>query len=1267
MLAKKMLLSILCLVATASHAQTCPVDNLPGVSTDLTCQDNPLYTGARSFTTSGDGGYDYPNCVATLYPGADISAEFMPPADTRAIVQIAGASNKEDWDLFALQDDTCGSGATCIDASTTSGTNSTETVSFVADGGLYYINADDLEDRNPPNKTLQFTVWCNEICDITDVTSEITCSTDLPDSTNGNNAQFDYYDCPTAQPFIRAEGPGPEAIYLFEPQADGDVTFRLTNLSNDHDLYVLEDFCDSAACIAGANAYSTDTDEVTFTASVGRTYYIVVEAFEGGGDFELGFVDDTGGCNEDCNDSVDNDGDGLVDCADVDDCATDPVCACDVDGDGVDAAGGSCGGADCDDSDPLNYPGNTEVCDGQDNDCGGDIDEGVATTWYLDADGDGHGVVGSTMDACSPPVGYSSVPGDCNDADDTIFPGATEVCNGIDDDCDGVDDDGVTNQDWFLDDDDDGFGAGAATNDCTRPTPDHVLLDGDCDDTDDAINPGETEVCDGIDNDCTGGPDDGLTFADYFVDTDGDGYGTGSAQNRCEPPAWQNASQAGDCVDSDASIHPGATEVCDGVDQDCDGTADDGLGFSDWWADGDSDGFGAGSSTTDCASPGSGYVNNGADCDDTRAAINPTAAELCDGIDNDCDGTPDDDLPQIDWFRDADSDGYGTGTAATDCAPPPGSWVDQSGDCNDGAAAIHPGATEICDAVDNDCDGVVDNGLATSTWYRDLDSDGFGGTVSTADCAQPVGYISTSGDCDDTNNGIHPDAQEICDGVDNDCDSLVDTDDPTLDSSALGTWYQDTDTDGFGDASVSTESCTPVAGHVLNSTDCNDADVSVNPAADEVCDGLDNDCDGLVDDADPSVDASTGSTWYVDQDGDGYGNAGATTTACDRPFAHTADATDCDDGSDQRNPGGTETCNGFDDDCDFVVDEGTDCFDDDGDGVSENAGDCDDAHAGIAPGAIEVCDGIDQDCDGDIDETTECFDDDGDGFSENDGDCNDGDRLAAPDLAEVDGNGVDDDCDGSVDGGAYDPDSDGYTEGGGDCGPTNPNVFPGAPELADGIDNDCDGDIDEGTALADDDGDGSCEGLDVDGDGSPDCSDGSDPGDCNDTDPDIQPGATELENGVDDDCDGIVDNGTDRADDDGDGFSEEQGDCDDGNDEVFPAANEEANGIDDDCDGLVDEGFSDVDGDGYASPEDCNDNNGWVNPGAAEMCGDGLDNDCDGTAEEDCTGIADEVIIDTAQSGAGCGCESSTSSPSWMLLLGGLLAFRRRPSREVAP
>lgn len=226
----------------------------------------------------------------------------------------------------------------------------------------------------------------------------------------------------------------------------------------------------------------------------------------------------------------------------------------------------------------------------------------------------------------------------------------------------------------------------------------------------------------------------------------------------------------GDCDDGHADTYPGALEQCDGRDNDCDRTIDEGVQLT-FYADEDRDGYGGSLSTQACTAP-TGYVSPGGDCDDSDISIHPGAEETCDRVDEDCDGLIDDGLPTGLWYVDSDQDGYGGATQTAACGALPG-YSPVTGDCNDAASAIHPGAPELCDGLDNDCDTGVDEALAV-TWFRDQDGDGFGSNLTQQRCAAPTGFVARAGDCDDARTGVHPGQAEVCDGLDNDCDNRVD-------------------------------------------------------------------------------------------------------------------------------------------------------------------------------------------------------------------------------------------------------------------------------------------------------------------------------------------------------------------------------------------------------------------------------------------------------------------------------------------------------------
>lgn len=389
------------------------------------------------------------------------------------------------------------------------------------------------------------------------------------------------------------------------------------------------------------------------------------------------------------------------------------------------------------------------------------------------------------------PIGYigitaqAQVGADCDDAEASI--GATGT--------------------YYADTDADGYGDPSVSVDsCAIPTG-YVVDDTDCDDSERLSFPGNPEVCDDIDNNCDTSVDEGLAFLDYYIDSDADGYGAGSAMSECADPGTGYSTVNGDCNDvASPDVHPGATETCDGEDDNCDGAIDEGVLLT-FHPDADSDTFGDEDLSTMACSAPVGYVSDGTDCNDdvtTGPDINPGADEICDTIDNDCDTLIDDlDADVTDqevWYVDVDHDAYGIATGSIlACEMPTSGYAAVNTDCDDTNANTHPGAVELCDSMDNDCNGLVDDGTATRTWYPDFDSDTYGNPsgVTMLSCTQPSGYVADLTDCDDNVSTTNPGATEILfNGEDDDC--LVTT-------------------PATGDTTTATLCVTPVAGLMTTS------------------------------------------------------------------------------------------------------------------------------------------------------------------------------------------------------------------------------------------------------------------------------------------------------------------------------------------------------------------------------------------------------------------------------------------------------------------
>ena len=195
----------------------------------------------------------------------------------------------------------------------------------------------------------------------------------------------------------------------------------------------------------------------------------------------------------------------------------------------------------------------------------------------------------------------------------------------------------------------------------------------------------------------------------------------------------------------------------------------------------DGDGFGVSEGRiTPCDELPDGYADNSLDCDDSEAAVNPAAEEVCDGVDNDCDDLTDEEAAdRRTFYRDQDADGYGDAEDPVQACDLPDGYVIWSGDCDELDATVHPGAADVCDEVDNDCNGVVDDGDedAMVPWYPDTDGDGHGDAEAPIfSCTQPEGTTGSPSDCDDEDPTSHLGAEEVCDGVDNNCNGAIDED-----------------------------------------------------------------------------------------------------------------------------------------------------------------------------------------------------------------------------------------------------------------------------------------------------------------------------------------------------------------------------------------------------------------------------------------------------------------------------------------------------------
>ena len=521
-------------------------------------------------------------------------------------------------------------------------------------------------------------------------------------------------------------------------------------------------------------------------------------------------------------------------------------------------------------------------------------------TACLDRDGDGRGA-GRCGSGAQP-----KTPHDCDDGDPLAyyddaspthpFPG---LCGQTDYNCNGLSDDAeqIGSQ---------GFGA----QHCTA-----------CDDACDAVVPNGTSRCQFAAHDgglsvqaglCKAVCDDPSRWADcdgdlsngcetaveditrlYYRDADGDGHGDpNDVLFACDPslaPPGYVRSDRSDCDDQDPAIYgagpagSAALELCDDKDNDCDSRVDEQTTLEN----------------TPCTDPSKlGVCRTGTySCEAGGVLTCNTPApseEICgDNLDNDCDGTVDQVVSQtptngaLVFYSDNDRDSYGSENATPVYAclgRQPAHHVQNNLDCNDNRANINPGALEICDGLDNDCDRGIDNvtttvGTGARSYYIDNDRDTFGRAGASPVILCPVnnnpppGYSITNNDCDDNDNQRAPGRLEICDNKDNNCDNIIDNV-TTVAGTGATNFYPDQDNDGHGrNNATATPFCAPAQfppmGYSSLRDDCNDNNADVNPSQAEICNRIDDNCRDGVDDGCPaSISISAGALVSIDTNGD---------------------------------------------------------------------------------------------------------------------------------------------------------------------------------------------------------------------------------------------------------------------------------------------------------------------------------------------------------------------------------------------------------------
>ncbi|MFZ9886642.1 MAG: putative metal-binding motif-containing protein [Myxococcota bacterium] len=911
------------------------------------------------------------------------------------------------------------------------------------------------------------------------------------------------------------------------------------------------------------------------------------------------------------------------------------VVSADGDNDGAPDACDTCSGQTNPDQSDADQDGYGDACD-----CAPlDPNRTQMLLGYLDDDQDGIAVAGDAVEVCTDaelPSGYSALPGDdCDDDHAGIWRLAPA----------------------FLDGDGDGY---------TRTDISSAICMGA------QVEPPYTSTSLGID--CDDQRADRWLQRSGYLDIDGDGYSSQTAPTLL-------------CTDGSLPTSPNYSETTAGTD--CNDTDESRYQFQPLYIDKDSDGYGSTAQprmicTGAEALPPYASVSAGVDCDDDDDAKMVIAsgrdddgdgyaaqdAELSCGpageatvfLEIDCD---DSDEALFQWrngFLDADGDGVArSDEASLVCSGtqlPQGFVVEPGADCDDDP-------TDDPFPDENAHPDNARNRYRMAVVYLDQDEDGVFGTVSVERCVGeqiPASVSTVPGhDCDDSDPAIFPLAVEVvADGVDQDCDGLE-------------LCYVDADRDGFVPDRVATVISADLdcddfseAGAMTPLGDCNDGRADVSPLASEVCDDVsrDDDCDGRINEQDDDVGGLV--PYFFDEDNDGHG-AELAGYFCSGPLGTVTTDGDCNDTDDTIYPGAPEDCaSGIDSNCDGRQGD----QDLDGDGALSCA-DCNDENPAVYPGAFDFPgDNVDQDCDGreycyvDVDgdgytssyslviisSDTDCLDVGEAGFSDAPVDCDDGDAAVFPGAEETCADVIDANCDGHAP--QFDQDGDGFANCE-DCNDNDKDVHPLAVEFpGDFIDSNCDGeelcfvDADEDGYLADTpstraSSDLACSAVGLGHLGTP-------THDCDDLAGDVQPGAEELCNGRDDDCDAEVDEGAIdllrfARDGDGDGFTDDT--------EAVDACTAPP---------------------GYAIPSetpDCDDDDPAEHPGAVDVPGDGLDQDCDGKDATAPAGEPPATAPDVSERQASSpplreGCTSAGLPNALGIIAVALLRRRRRQRRR---